>query len=155
MLKQGDRFTGKNGELCQVVAVATDLKDNSTRIVYQELSGSFGFFIAAPEGVQAKEDNTGTLREPEKFAPAQDVETREIFEGEVNPDLLAFLEADTVEQKLEVLYGIKNTDDEKLLTAIEASLDITSSQGSPEDRIAFIRQTLKTRAKFEGNRLRG
>ncbi|MBO7402853.1 MAG: hypothetical protein J6U10_07670 [Lachnospiraceae bacterium] len=152
MLKQGDRFTGKNGELCQVVAVATDLKDNSTRIVYQELSGSFGFFIASGDPVQESAPEKATQ---ESFSAPQDVETHEIFEGEVNPDLLAFLEADTVDQKLEVLYGIKNTEDEKLLTAIEASLDITSSEGSPEDRIAFIRQTLKTRAKFEGNRLRG
>ncbi len=151
MLKQGDRFNGKNGELCQVVAIATDLKDNSSRVVYQQLSGDFGFFIAAPEHVEDKPFDA----RPEDFVSAGDVETHEIFEGEVDPDLLAFLEADSIDEKLEVLYRIKNTEDEKLLSAIEASLDIPSSDRAPEERIAFIRQTLQIRAKFEGSRLRG
>ncbi len=146
-LKQGERFTNDRGETCQVVAFATDLKDGSKRMVYQKLSGEFEYFIG--DGNELKKDNAAD------FKPSADVETREIFEGEVNPVLMAFLEADTVDEKLEVLASIRDFDDEKLITALEASLDITSSEGTPEDRIYFIRQMLRTRAKFEGNRLRG
>ena len=159
MLKQGDRFNNKNGELCQVTAVATDLRDGSTRVVYQKMCGDFGFFISDidEKGEAAVPENRAASlkKQDTAFAPTGDTETREIFEGEVNPDLLAFLEADSVDEKLEVLESIKSTEDEKLLSAIEASLDIITAGGSPEDRVAYIRQTLKTRAKFEGGRLRG
>ena len=158
MLKQGDRFNNEKGELCQVTAVATDLRDGSTRVVYQKMCGDFGFFIGDTDekGEHAPvKQATAENKADAAFSSNGDTETREIYEGEVDPDLLAFLEADSIDEKLEALYNIRNTEDEKLLSAIEASLDIISAGGSPEDRVAYIRQTLKTRAKFEGGRLRG
>ncbi len=153
MKKTGDRFLNEKGELCQVIAVAIDDATLKERVVYQKLAGDFEIRI---EGEAAKKVAAPTTVLPEtKPSPAkEEVEITEIFEGSVNPDLLRFLEADSVDEKLEALYNIKDTNDEKLLSAIEASLDITYSDGTPEERISFIRRTLMTKAKYEGSRLR-
>lgn len=152
-LKVGDRYQKENGDICQVVAIAKDTRDGSNRLVYQELFGEYKYYVGevsddepitedAPkfEENRAKAGNTG--------------EIKEIFEGEVNPLLLAFLEAETSLEKLDVLNTFKDTTDEKLLSAVEASLDLTCADAAPEERIAFIRSNLSTRARYEGSRLR-
>lgn len=168
MKRPGDRYTNEKGQLCQVIAVAKDDRDGMERIVYQQLSGNYEFrieYVDVPAPVRepievksveaaSKAVSVQPVKEAEKASEAENVEVTELFEGEVNPALLAFLEADEIDEKLEVLYRIKDTTDEKLLTAIEASLDIAISEGSPEERVAFIRRNLMTKAKYEGGRLR-
>ncbi len=72
----------------------------------------------------------------------------------INPDLLAFLEAEENDEKIEVLYRIRKNISENVMSSIEASLDISDSSGSMEDRVLFVRNLLATRAKYEGARLR-
>lgn len=152
MKRPGERYQNEKGELCQVIALAKDDRDGTERIVYQKLCGNFECGIADAE-VKTEMKTEQGLAQAEPVA-AENVEVTEVFEGEVNPELLAFLEADSVDEKLEVLYNIKDTTDEKLLTAIEASLDIAYSEGTPEERVSFIRRNLMTKAKYEGGRLR-
>ena len=152
ILKAGDRFRKKNGDICQVTAVATDTRDGSTRLVYQELFGDYRYLVGEPADAQPEQAAQGTGTVAEKSANTGEI--KEIFEGEVNPFLLAFLEADTSLEKLDVLNTFKDTTDEKLLSAVEASLDLTGSDATPEERIAFIRSNLSTRARYEGSRLR-
>jgi len=75
-------------------------------------------------------------------------------EGEVNPDLLAFLEAETTKEKIEVLESARERATESLLSAIEASLDISYEEESLEERIYYIGNYLRTRERYEGTRLR-
>lgn len=79
-------------------------------------------------------------------------------EGEefVRPDLLAFLNAETVQEKLEVLREINQNMDDELLTSIELSLDIISEKNDTmERRLDLVELNLKKRAQFENSRLRG
>lgn len=82
----------------------------------------------------------------------------EMFSGKtedgINRALLCFLDADTCEEKLKVLEKIKKYIDEKIMTGIEISLDLTDSNGSMDDRLDLVRRNLHTRAKFESSRLR-
>ena len=75
-------------------------------------------------------------------------------EGEVNLDLMAFLEAETTREKIEVLDRIKERITEGILCAIEASMDISYENESIEERIYYIRNYLSTRERYEGTRLR-
>ncbi len=156
-LKVGDRYQKENGDICQVVAIAKDNRDGSKRLVYQELFGEYKYFVgeltdAEPIAWDAPKFTVQT--ENENTAESNPGEIKEIFEGEVNPFLLAFLEAETSMEKLDVLNTFKDTADEKLLSAVEASLDLTCADASPEERIAYIRSNLSTRARYEGSRLR-
>lgn len=73
---------------------------------------------------------------------------------QVNPQLLAFLDAGGNAEKIEVLYQIRKQIDENMMSAIEASLDIGHTEGTIEERIMLVRNNLATKARFEGTRLR-
>ena len=104
-----------------------------------------------------KEDCVIT-EEPKKNESTPGYEMRELKhpedEGEINPDLLAFLEAETTREKIEVLDRIKERVTESILCAMEASMDISYEDESIEERIYYIKNYLKTRERYEGTRLR-
>lgn len=93
-----------------------------------------------------------------KNEPVPGYEMRELKhpedEGEINPDLLAFLEAETTREKIEVLDQIQERITESILCAIEASMDISYEDESLEERIYYIKNYLRTRERYEGARLR-
>lgn len=72
----------------------------------------------------------------------------------INKDLLAFLDAETYQDKLEILFAIRNKIDDRLMTDIEMSLDLSGHEGSMDDRFLLVKNNLETRAKFESKRLR-
>lgn len=74
--------------------------------------------------------------------------------GLVNKDLLAFLDADSYEEKLEILYTIRNEMDDRLMTNIEMSLDLSGHEGTIDDRFDYVKNNLQTLSKFESKRLR-
>jgi len=75
-------------------------------------------------------------------------------EGQVNPILLEFLDANKYEQKLTILNYNKSKIDDKLIDAMAASLDCTVEDGEIEDRMRGLLFCLQTMVRFESNRLR-
>ena len=70
----------------------------------------------------------------------------------VDPSLTLFLDADTVEKKLEVLFKEKNRLTPKTLMLIELSLGLEVQDGDVEERYYRIRNNLQTRQKYERHR---
>lgn len=107
---------------------------------------------------QEEEGETTVEAVKSQVSPAPGYEMRELKhpedEGEINPDLLAFLEAETTREKIEVLDEIQGRITESILCAIEASMDISYEDESVEERIYYIKNYLKTRERYEGTRLR-
>lgn len=121
----------------------------------QEPEGQKASRPLEPEWQKTNAEQESEQQTETKETEAEMTEIKAVPEEEqINPDLLAFLEAEENEIKIEVLYQIKNRIDERVMSAIEASLDISSSEGSMEDRIMFVRNTLAARVKYEGARLR-
>lgn len=73
-------------------------------------------------------------------------------EGEVNPHLLAFLEADTYEEKLAVLVAARPEIDDQLINAMAVSLDVVIPEGEIKDRFIGFKNCLETFRKYECNR---
>lgn len=78
----------------------------------------------------------------------------ENVEGEVNPILMKFLDANSYEEKLSILGYNKNQIDDKLIDAMAASLDCTVEEGDIEERMRGLMFCLQTMVRFESNRLR-
>ena len=76
--------------------------------------------------------------------------------GEPQPDpgLLAFLDADSYEEKLEVFASLEGKVDLHMLNAIAASLDLELSEGSLEEQYDTLKSCLMTLERYECNRLR-
>ncbi len=117
------------------------------------------------DGAERTEDNTIRVVDPsvkkhaEEPADPEDKEQEAVTEGgeqagasAVDPSLTKFLDADTVEKKLDVLQKERNRLTPKTLMLIELSLGLEVQDGDIEDRYYRIRNNLQTRQKYERHR---
>lgn len=81
------------------------------------------------------------------------VEIKEKLEG-VNPHLIAFLEADTYEEKREILVSAREEISHRLIDDIAASMDVAVPEGDIEERFNSLLSCVATLSKYEINRLR-
>ena len=78
----------------------------------------------------------------------------EADEPALDPGLLKFLEADTYEQKLEILSMLHPRITDAMIDTMAVSLDVEVKSGDIEQRYSEILNCLLTMERFECNRLR-
>lgn len=83
---------------------------------------------------------------------AEEVDTD--AEGKVDENVMAFLDADTYEQKLKIFSAIHDKVTQNMLNTIAVSLDIEVDSGDLEERYRQIQNCLMTFQRYECNRLR-
>ena len=115
---------------------------------------------AVPQPVPAPSENPVEPR-PAAMSSENPVEPRPAtassespVEPQPDPDLLAFLDADSYEEKLEVFASLEGKVDLHMLNAIAASLDLELSEGSLEEQYDTLKSCLMTLERYECNRLR-
>ena len=115
---------------------------------------------AVPQPVPAPSENTVEPR-PAAMPSESTVESRAVaassensVEPQPDPGLLAFLDADSYEEKLEVFASLEGKVDLHMLNAIAASLDLELSEGSLEEQYDTLKSCLMTLERYECNRLR-
>ena len=115
---------------------------------------------AVPQPVPASSENPVEPR-PAAMPSENPVESRPAaassespVEPQPDPGLLAFLDADSYEEKLEVFAALEGKADLHMLNAIAASLDLELSEGSLEEQYDTLKSCLMTLERYECNRLR-
>ena len=115
---------------------------------------------AVPKPVPAPSENPVEPR-PAAMPSESTVESRAAaassespVEPQPDPGLLAFLDADSYEEKLEVFASLEGKADLHMLNAIAASLDLELSEGSLEEQYDTLKSCLMTLERYECNRLR-
>lgn len=115
---------------------------------------------AVPQPVPAPSENPVEPR-PAAMPSENPVEPRPAaassespVEPQPDPGLLAFLDADSYEEKLEVFAALEGKADLHMLNAIAASLDLELSEGSLEEQYDTLKSCLMTLERYECNRLR-
>lgn len=115
---------------------------------------------AVPQPVPAPSENLVEPR-PAAMSSENPVEPRPAaassespVEPQPDPGLLAFLDADSYEEKLEVFASLEGKADLHMLNAIAASLDLELSEGSLEEQYDTLKSCLMTLERYECNRLR-
>ena len=115
---------------------------------------------AVPQPVPAPSENPVEPR-PAAMSSENPVEPRAVaassespVEPQPDPGLLAFLDADSYEEKLEVFASLEGKVDLHMLNAIAASLDLELSEGSLEEQYDTLKSCLMTLERYECNRLR-
>lgn len=115
---------------------------------------------AVPQPVPASSENPVEPR-PAAMPSESTVESRAVaassensVEPQPDPGLLAFLDADSYEEKLEVFASLEGKVDLHMLNAIAASLDLELSEGSLEEQYDTLKSCLMTLERYECNRLR-
>ena len=175
VLIPGDIYKHFKNKLYQIIGVAEHSETKEKVVVYQALYGDFGMYVRPYDMFMSEVDRvkypdvtqkyrfekvernvSEQVIEPVKEAVAEKNEENTVVnenEG-VNPYLLEFFDIKTCADKIDYLVSIKNKIDDRLISDIAASLDITIEEGDLSMRYATLLSCLRTRARFECGRLR-
>lgn len=75
-------------------------------------------------------------------------------EGEADPVLLRFLDADTLEEKYQLLKQLGNSISDRLIDDFAAALDLVIPEGDLDARYFQLLNSVRTMQRFENNRFR-
>jgi hypothetical protein len=178
VLIPGDIYKHFKNKLYQIVGVAKHSETKESYVVYQALYGDFGMYIRPYDMFMSEVDRVKYPEVTQKYrfekvertmaeAVAEPVveatlksvsepdvvQTVENNEG-VNPYLMEFFDMKTSSDKIEYLTSIRNKIDDRLISDIAASLDITVEEGDLDIRYSSLVSCLRTMARFECGRLR-
>lgn len=109
----------------------------------------------APESAneETKSHNSAAEKAKEK-KDTQVPAAEQTGDGAVNPLLLEFLDAETLEDKMHIMIFGRNQMDDNLLNSIAISLDLVVEEKSTEEKYDEILNCLSMMERFECNRLR-
>lgn len=75
-------------------------------------------------------------------------------EGGVNPKLLAFLDADDMEEKYHILVSMRDEIDDQLINNMAVAVDVIIPDGDVSNRYEQLKNCIRTRQRYETDRLR-
>lgn len=76
------------------------------------------------------------------------------IEGKPNPDLIAFLDAESYDEKYKLLVAMRPRITDRLINDFAASIDVTVDEGDLESRFRSLLYCVKKMDEFEVTRLR-
>ena len=130
---------------------------------YPQVTQRYRFEQVELSGEECPDQGTGSVQEAPCGAAAESKEESAVQkrcpespsgDGSVNPILLEFLDAETLEEKLHIMIFGRNQMDDSLLNSIAISLDLVVDEKSTQERYDEILNCLSMMEKFECNRLR-
>ncbi len=163
------------GNLYQVVTIAEHSETGEQLVIYQALYGDFKTYARPlamftgevdrqkyPEVTQrfrfelqgAEADRQIPEADAVSGAQTATTQTAEDEEPTLDPLVLEFLDADSYEQKLNILAGLHHRITNEMITTMAISCDIEVNDGETEERYEELKNCLLTMEKFECNRLR-
>lgn len=161
------------GNLYQVLALAEHSETGEKLVVYQALYGEFKIYARPLDNFLAKVDKQKYPEAEQGFrfelrggeqtlvtAPAssevtaQEEGTEPTEELHIDSMVLQFLEADSYEERLNILAGLKHRITDEMITTMAIASDVEVPEGSLEERFLGLRNCLITRDKYECSRLR-
>lgn len=167
------------GNLYQIVAIAEHSETGEQMVVYQALYGDFkiyarplAMFTSRVDKVKYPEvsqefrfelQGENQARQLEESREAEDVAVEPVAtkeavteqeEPSLDPMVLEFLDADSYEQRLNILAGLQHRVTDEMITTMAIACDVEVSEGSLEERFDSLKSCLLTLDKYECNRLR-
>ena len=125
------------------------------KIRRDELPGALERLAAGNAGVKPA---AASLNNEEESERKEQTDSKPAWKSAPIPsadsDLMRFLDAETTDEKYEVLSEIESRITEKVMNSIEVSMDIVGVEGSLSDRIDYVKKQLRTQSRFDTTRLR-
>lgn len=104
---------------------------------------------SAEDGAASTVNGAGDAKKPE-FSSDEITEA----EQQLDPMVLAFLDADSYERKLEILAGLQPRITDEMITTMAVACDVEVPDGTVGERYRGLQNCLITLEKYECNRLR-
>lgn len=112
---------------------------------------------AAGEASACEESGKETVltEQPKERKEAEDIQKAESSEEVfLDPMVEKFLDADSFDEKLNILAGLHHRITDDMLFTMAAATDIELNEGSTEERFSELKECLLMKERFECNRLR-
>lgn len=157
--KPGEKFLDTDKKPYQILCVANGVETKEKMLVYQALYGEFECFVR-PLGMFMEEAASKKQQEKETLKTAdvkEELPKREAVTYENNqadPALLQFLDADTLEEKYQVIKSLGNSITNRLIDDFAVTLDLVIPDGEVDIRYQQLLSSVRTLQKFETTRFR-
>jgi hypothetical protein len=158
--RPGELYRHFKDRMYQIVAIAEHSETGEDLVIYQALYGDYkvyarplAMFISEVDhekypGVQQK-------YRFERVKPQEDAATQADDAYAVHPKLMEFLDADTYEQKYNILVSMRDVITDKMIDDIAVVMDVVIPEGDLYRRYDDLKSSIQTRQKYEfANRLR-
>ncbi len=168
--RPGDFYRHFKDKMYQVITVAVHSETGEELVVYQALYGSFGTYARPLSMFTSEVDHEKYPEVNQKYRfervdigselpVAEDsLQSQENLPSDhchhENKNLLAFLDAGTYHEKLEVLEERKDRFSAEELLAICEIMEIGRPDSEPEEKYYAVKRYLELQNKYEGSRLR-
>ncbi len=174
--RSGDFYRHFKDKMYQVIAVAVHSETGEEMVVYQALYGSFGIYVRPLTMFNSEVDREKYPEAKQKFRfekmdlgsgdPVEEDQTPlvSVRQSQVdappdpcfheNNNLLAFLDAGTYHDKLEILEERKDRFSPEELMAICEIMEVGRPDSEPEEKYYAVKRYLELQNKYEGARLR-
>ena len=173
--RPGEFYRHFKDKLYQIVTIAEHTETGEAMVVYQALYGDFSVYVRPlsmfvspvdrekyPDAVQKyrfeRVEPTAGAADPgeaEAAPVSQTVAGGAAGKKQVlSPLVVPFVEAESYEQKLELLVAMRGSVSQEELDVLTISLDLPKREGSLEQQLGALEQYLKMQLHFDGGRLR-
>ncbi len=157
------------GNLYQIVAIAEHTETGENMVIYQAMYGDFKIYARPLEMFVSPVDKEkypeveqvyrfelqGTERERRQDTEAvSKVDVEEAESLNIDPLVLEFLDADSYEQRLNILAALQHRITDEMITTMAIACDVEVEEGNTEKRYESLKGCLLTLEKYECNRLR-
>nr|WP_314462413.1 DUF1653 domain-containing protein [uncultured Clostridium sp.] len=168
--RPGEFYRHFKDKMYQVIAVAIHSETREEMVVYQALYGTFDVYVRPlsmfisevdhekyPDVLQKyrfeRVDLKESAQQDQPVCEPKEEEKKEEHHGP-NKNLLAFLDAETYHEKLEVLRTYKDKFTAEELLAICEIMEIGRADSEPEEKYYAVERYLELQIKYDGTRLR-
>lgn len=149
------------GNSYEILAIAEHSETGEELVIYKALYGE-GKIYARPLALftdKVDKEKYPQVGQEYRFE-LQDEEctcTQEIADNQeehIDPIVLRFLDAESYEERLNILVGMQHCITDEMITTMALACDIEVPEGNLEERISGLKNCLITLEKYECNRLR-
>ena len=166
--RPGEFYRHFKNRLYQVIAVAYDAETEQQVVVYQALYGDYRVWVRPLEDFLSRTDREKYPEASQEWrfervqpasaaekTSAQAVSAPAAEEGRTGTQvLLAFLDAETREEKKAALMSGMDRLTQRELDSIYMALDIPAQEGDVRAQVSGILSWMKTQERYESSRLR-
>lgn len=163
------------GNLYQIVAIAEHTENGESLVVYQAMYGDFKIYARPlqmflspvdkakyPEAEQefrfelqgAEGDSRRREQETSGNVTVLKEEPEPLEEPDIDPTVLEFLDADSYEERLNILAALHHRITDEMITTMAIACDVEVVDGDLEGRYESLKNCLLTLERYECNRLR-
>lgn len=178
----GELYKHFKGNLYRIITIARHSETGEEMVIYQALYGDYQVYARPlemflepvekekyPDALQeyrfekvteliepmkTEADTALCVNQPEQADAQVSENVSSDEEYEIDPLVLEFLDADSYEERLNILAGLHHRITDEMITTMALSVDLEIEDGDVEERYEELKNCLLTFEKYECNRLR-